>query len=109
MRAIFEASYRSFYYLIIGILWGVAIVFATLQSGLVIEFAAKNILPKYGVTIQSASGGLLSGIELRGVKYDKLLSASEIRFRFDPLSFANEQLKLSYLDIKELRLDEKEL
>lgn len=108
MRDIFEASYKSFYYSIIVVLWALAIVFAVLQSGLAVEFAVKNILPKYGINIKSASGGILSGIEIRGVSYEKLFTASEIRFRFDPISILKQELELSYLDIKELKVDENE-
>lgn len=109
MKQIFVASYKSFYYSLIGILWGIAIMLAALQNGVAVEFAAKSILPKYGITVKSVSGGLFSGIELRGVEYEKLFSASEIRFRFDPIDILQKELKLSYLDVKELKIDDKEL
>lgn len=109
MRQIFEASYKSFYFSIIGVLWGTAILFAILQSGLAVELVMKNILPKQGIKIESASGGILSGIELRGVCYEKLLSASELRCRLDILPLLIGELSFSYLDIKDLRVNEKEL
>lgn len=109
MRHIFEASYKSFYFLIIGILWGLALLFALLQSGIVVELVMKTLLPGQGVKIESANGGILSGIELKGVKYEKLLSASEIRFRPELMGLLGGELTISYLDIKDLRIDEKEL
>jgi len=90
-------------------LWGLALLFALLQSGLVVELIMKNVLPKQGIQIESANGGILSGIELKGVKYEKLFSASEIRFRPEPIGLIGGELAFSYLDIKDLRIDEKEL
>ncbi len=109
MREIFQASYKSFYFSVIGVLWGFAILFALLQSGIFVELAIKNILPKYGVKIESASGGLLSGVELRGIQYDKLLSASELRCRLEILPLLTGEISFSYLDIKDLKLNEAEL
>lgn len=109
MRQIFETSYKSFYFLFIGILWFSAVVLALFQSGYAVEIALKNILPKYGVYIQSASGGALSGVELKGIRYEKLLSASEARCRVEIAPLLSGEISLSYLDVKNLRLDEKEL
>ncbi|MCI4400326.1 MAG: translocation/assembly module TamB domain-containing protein [Campylobacteraceae bacterium] len=110
MKKVFEASYKSFYYGIIGFLWALAIMFALLQSGIAVEFALKKILPKFGVEAKSVSGGILSGIELRDVKYEKLFSASEIRFRPNLGDILLDgELSLSSLDLKDLRLNEAEL
>lgn len=109
MRQIFEASYKSFYFLMIPFLWITAITLALLQSGIVVEFALKNLLPKYGVYIESANGGILSGIEFKGIRYDTLLSASELRCRLEITPLLNGEISLSYLDIKNLRVNEEEL
>ncbi len=109
MRHIFEASYKSFYFTLIGVLWALAVLLAILQSSIVVELVIKNILPKQGVKIESANGGALSGIELKGVRYENLLSASELRCRLDILPLLSGEVSFSYLDIKDLRINEKEL
>jgi len=110
LKKVFEASYKSFYFGVIGFLWALAVMFALLQSGVAVEFAARTILPKFGVQAKSASGGLLSGIELRDVKYEKLFSASEIRFRPNLGDILLDgELSLSSVDVKDLRLNEAEL
>jgi translocation and assembly module TamB len=109
LKKVFVASYKSFYFSIIGVLWVLAVIFALIQSGFIIEFTLKNILPKYGVTVGGSSGGILSGLELRDVKYDKLLSASEVRFRLGLPELLNGEISLYSVDIKNLKVDEKEL
>ncbi len=85
-------------------------MFALLQSGIAVEFTVKTILPKFGVQVKSASGGILSGIELRGVSYERLFSASEIRFRPNLGDILLDgELSLSSVDIKDLKLNEAEL
>lgn len=84
-------------------------VLALLQSGFALELAFRYILPSFGVSVKSVNGGLLSGLELRGVKYDKLLSASEIRLKPNLFDIMDGDIALSFLDIKDLHIDEKEL
>lgn len=70
----------------------------------------QNDTPKFGIQVKSASGGILSGIELRGVSYERLFSASEIRFRPNLGDILLDgELSLSSVDIKDLKLNEAEL
>ena len=105
MREIFAASYKSFYLAVIGSLWGIAIIFAVIQSGLVMEIAIKTVLPGYGLNVSEANGGLLSGLELKKVTYKDILSADEIRLRPNVGEIIGGDIGIALLDIKNLRID----
>ena len=105
MREIFTASYKSFYLAVIGSLWGIAIIFAVIQSGLVMEIAIKTVLPGYGLNVSEANGGLLSGLELKKVTYKDILSADEIRLRPNVGEIIGGDIGIALLDIKNLRID----
>ena len=105
MREIFAASYKSFYLAVIGSLWGIAVVFAVIQSGLVMEIAIKTVLPGYGLNVSEANGGLLSGLELKKVTYKDILSADEIRLRPNVGDIIGGDIGIALLDIKNLRID----
>ena len=102
MREIFTASYKSFYLAVIGSLWGIAIIFAVIQSGLVMEIAIKTVLPGYGLNVSEANGGLLSGLELKKVTYKDILSADEIRLRPNVGDIIGGDIGIALLDIKNL-------
>ncbi len=109
MKHVFIASYKSFYYTFIAILWSAVVIFALLQSGFVLDLLFRYVLHPTGLNVKSVNGGLLSGIELKGVKFNKLFSATEIRLRPNIIDMLDGDISLSYLDIKDLQIDENEL
>jgi len=83
----------------------ITILIAIFSSSYTIKIVAQEVAPKYNISFDNISGDILSGINIKNLRYKDKELAKNILFSYNPISLFNRNLNITNISIDALNLD----